>query len=201
VTEQLDSKPRRKRFSRHRRQPKSFPEGGWRSKLAIGIALAIVTAALGEIAWLSHEHFTRKKEHVARLRAVQEDVSKIVGALTTGAMVIIRAHEQRFPTNDANAAIDEYNRLQAQWDGSIDVLQNRLTRDFALPKVKEDWEMLLGELGDLDAQILHLEKFSPGDTSSAHASQIAECRDQVTAIEKSLKTLNQSLDKYIDSRR
>ena len=168
---------------------------GWYNQpLPVGILVLIGTVTFQHFGWKYQQQFIAEQSRTAAASALAQttvdDVTKAVGSQLTAAASYVAAHETKMKKPQLDETIDQYNRLQTDWDLGEDLLKSRVRRWFSAEHTTAAWTGVLDRLGDLDKAVSELIPFNTDDASPSHKQQIERCKAMIKEIEQQLLELN-----------
>jgi hypothetical protein len=176
-------------------QCKSKDNPRWYNQpLPVGIAVLIGTFLFQYFGWKYQQQFIAEQSRAAAATALaqstMDEVTKAVSSELTAAASYVAAHATRMKKPQLDDTIDQYNKLQEDWDLGEDLLKARMRRWFSSQPIETRWKAILDQLGALDAAVNGLIDFRTDDAGPAHQQQIQRCKTIIAEIEKALGELN-----------
>ena len=162
--------------------------------LPVGIVVLIGTCLFQYFGWKYQQQYIAEQSRTAAATALSQatidDVTKAVGSQLTAAASYVAAHRTRMNQPQLDETIDDYNRLQRDWDLGVVLLKSRVHRWFSNPNIETPWNGILERLGALDEEVNKLVKFKTDDSATAHQQQIESCTAIIEDTEQRLSDLN-----------
>jgi hypothetical protein len=162
--------------------------------LPVGIVVLIGTCLFQYFGWKYQQQYIAEQSRTAAATALSQatidDVTKAVGSQLTAAASYVAAHRTRMNKPQLDETIDDYNRLQREWDLGVALLKSRVRRWFSNINIETPWNGILERLGALDEEVNKLVKFKTDDSAMAHQQQIESCTAIIEDTEQRLADLN-----------